>query len=83
MPSGQTPSATVEVEYAGPLAWQISGPLPSKAPVEVAVKEMYRRPGQVGYQVNVSLKKDAAPGEFQQNILLKTNDQTPIRCRCW
>jgi hypothetical protein len=72
---GQTPSATVDVEYAGELAWQISeAVVPKNAPLEATVKELYRRPGQVGYQVKVSLKKDAALGQFQENIFLKTND---------
>jgi hypothetical protein len=69
---GQTPSATVDVEYAGKLAWQISEvAVPKDAPLEATVKELYRRPGQVGYQVKVSLKKDAALGQFQGNIFLK------------
>jgi hypothetical protein len=72
---GQTPSATVDVEYAGPLAWQVSEVVvPKDAPFEATVKELYRRPGQVGLQVKVSLKKDAAPGQFQENMCLKTND---------
>jgi hypothetical protein len=73
--AGQTPSATVDIEYAGQLAWQVSkAVVPKEAPFEATVKELYRRPGQVGYQVKVSLKKDAAPGQFQENIVLKTND---------
>jgi hypothetical protein len=75
MAPGQTPSATVDVEYAGPLAWQVSeAVVPKEAPFEATVKELYRRPGQVAYQVTVSLKKNAAPGQFQENIFLKTND---------
>ncbi len=72
---GQNRSATVDVEYAGPLAWQVSeAVVPKEAPFEATVKELYRRPGQVGYQVKVSLKKDAAPGQFRESIFLKTND---------
>lgn len=78
--AGQTPSATLDVEYAGPLAWQVGEPIVSKdAPFEATVNELYRHPGdahhgEVGYQVKVTLKKDAAPGQFQQSIFLKTND---------
>jgi hypothetical protein len=35
---------------------------------------LYRRPGQVGYRVEVSLKKGTAPGPLRENILIKTND---------
>jgi hypothetical protein len=73
--AGKRPSATADVDYAGPLAWQISKVvIPKDAPFEATVKEMYRRPGQVGYQVKVSLKKDVPPGQFRENIFLKTND---------
>ena len=72
---GQTPSATVDVEYAGKLAWQISeATAPKEAPFTAEVKENYRRPGQVGYQVKVTLKPDAAPGPFKEFVYLKTND---------
>lgn len=72
---GQTPSATVDVEYAGKLAWRVSeAVVPQEAPFQATVKELYRRPGQVGYQVKVSLKKDASHGRFQETIFLKTND---------
>jgi hypothetical protein len=72
---GQTPSAVVDVEYAGPLEWQVREVVvPKEAPFEATVKESYRRPGHVGYQVKVSLKKDAAPGQFRENLFLKTNE---------
>src|SRR5207244_4168553 len=45
---GQTPSATVDVEYAGKLPWQVSDVTTSKeAPFAATVKESYRRPEQV------------------------------------
>jgi hypothetical protein len=72
--SGETPSQTIDIEYAGPLAWKVSDVVvPKNAPFEATVKELYRRQDRVGYQVKVSLSKDAAPGEFHENILLKTN----------
>ena len=72
---GQIPSEIVDIEYAGKLEWQVSeAVVPKEAPFEAAVKELYRRPGEVGYQVKVSLKKDAAPGQFWETIYLKTND---------
>ncbi len=72
---GLTPSAIVAVEYAGKLPWQVSDvTAPKEAPFSAEVKEMYRRPGQVGYQVKVTLKPDAAPGPFKEFVYLKTND---------
>ena len=72
---GQTPSATVDVEYAGKMAWEVSeATTPKEAPFAAEVKEIYRRPGQVGYQVKVTLKPDAAPGPFKEFVYLKTND---------
>jgi hypothetical protein len=72
---GQTPSATLDLEYAGRLALRVSeAVIPKGAPFEATLKELYRRPGKVGYQVKVSLKKDTTVGPFQERILLKTND---------
>src|SRR5260370_25403369 len=72
---GQTPSATVDVEYAGKLPWQVSEVTTSKeAPFAATFKEVYRRTEQVGYQVKVTLKPDAGPGTFKEFVYLKTND---------
>ena len=74
---GQTPSATVDVEYAGKMAWTVSeATTPKEAPFTAEVKEIYRRPNQVGYQVKVTLKSDAVPGPFKEFVYLKTNDPT-------
>ena|SRR5436190_2312004 len=72
---GQTPTKTIDVEYAGTLGWQVSeAAVPKDAPFTAEFKEMYRRPGQVGYQVRVTLKADAPPGTQKQIVYLKTND---------
>jgi hypothetical protein len=72
---GQTPTANVDVEYAGTLEWKVNETTTSKeAPFEASVKEIYRKPGQVGYKVKVTLKPDAAPGPFKEFVYLKTND---------
>jgi hypothetical protein len=71
---GQTPSATVEVDYAGPLALQVSEVVvPKGGPFKATVRERFRRPGRVGYQVKVTIKKGAARGQFRERIFLKTN----------
>lgn len=75
VPRGQTPAQTIDVEYAGTLSWQIEQIIvPQGFPFNVVPKELYRRPGQVGYQLQVSLKPDAPVGTLKQEITLKTND---------
>lgn len=73
---GATPTKTVDLEYAGALAptWAVTEVTTGSAPVETTLKEMYRKDGRVGYQIGVTLKKDAPAGPLQQEIFLKTND---------
>lgn len=78
-PRGQTPGSSVDVEYAGSLDWRVSEVAGAPAPLEVKLSESYRRPGQVGYQVKLTLKTDhaeAPTGPFRWELLLKTNDPT-------
>jgi Protein of unknown function (DUF1573) len=74
VPVGQTPSQTIDVEYAGVLDWRISEVVKHHAPLDVKLQELYRRPGQVGYRLAVSLKEEAPSGVFKQELFLKTND---------
>lgn len=71
---GQTPTQTVDVEYAGVLDWKVIAVEKGNAPLEVSFAELYRRPGQVGYRVTVTLKAEAPTGPLRQEILLRTND---------
>jgi hypothetical protein len=71
---GQTPEQEIDVEYAGVLNWQVSEVIAKDAPLDVTIKELYRRPGQVGYKLNVRLRADAPVGSLKQDIFLKTND---------
>jgi hypothetical protein len=72
---GQAVAQTIDVEYAGPLAWQVSEVVvPKELPVEVTFKDLYRKPGKIGVQLRVVLKADAAPGGLKDSIYLKTND---------
>ena len=65
MDRGQAVSQTVDVDYAGPLDWRISQLVLAKnEPFDAAVVETYRKPGKVGYQIKVTLKKGARPGRF-------------------
>jgi hypothetical protein len=79
--AGQTPTQILDVEYSGNLTWQIVEVVKnSSAPFQVKVEELYRQEprfrtaGRVGYRFNVTLKANAPPGAFKQEIILKTND---------
>jgi hypothetical protein len=75
VPRGQRPDQTIDVEYAGTLDWHITEVVKSATdPVDASVQELYRRPGQVGYRLRVTLKVDAPPGPLKHEVLLKTND---------
>jgi hypothetical protein len=71
---GQTPEQEITVEYAGVLNWQVSEVIAKDAPLDVSIKEWYRRPGQVGYKLNVRLRPNAPLGTLKQELFLKTND---------
>ncbi len=71
---GQTASQVVDVEYAGVLDWQVTEVSAKELPVDLSLSELYRRPGQVGYRIRVTLKADAPVGAMRGDLLLKTND---------
>jgi hypothetical protein len=71
---GQTPAQTIDVEYAGALKWEVKEVLARDVPYTASIKEAYRRPGQVGYQLTVTVKPDAPLGALKHELFLKTND---------
>jgi hypothetical protein len=71
---GQAAVQTIDVEYAGSLAWQVTEVVSRDMPLDVSFKELYRRPGQAGYQVKVALKPDVPLGALKGDIFLKSND---------
>jgi hypothetical protein len=72
---GQNPSAAVKVESAGQRVCQVLEMIvPKEAPFTATLRELYCRPGQLGYEVTVTLRQDAAPGTYHTRILLKTDD---------
>jgi hypothetical protein len=74
---GQTPSANLEVDYAGVLSWRVTEVVPNGLPVEIRPPEALDRsqtPGRVGYRLTVNLRADAPVGPVKGEILLKTND---------
>jgi hypothetical protein len=81
--AGQALTQTLDVEYAGPLDWRILQIVKSaEAPFTVEPSELYRhtegiilnRINKVGYRLAVTLKPDAPPGPFREELLLRTND---------
>jgi Protein of unknown function (DUF1573) len=74
VPRGQTPSQSVDVEYAGALDWRVSDVIVGTAPLTVQLSEIGRRPGYAGYRVTVTLKPDAPAGALKHELFLKTND---------
>lgn len=71
---GQRSSQVIDVEYAGVLDWRVTEASAKDLPVEVTLGELYRRPGQAGYRVRVTLKPDAPIGALKGDVFLKTND---------
>ena len=71
---GQTPTQTVDVEYAGVLDWRVSEVINNGAPFDVALEEWYRQPGRIGYKIKATLKADAPAGSLKHELQLKTND---------
>ncbi len=75
VPRGQKSTQSIDVEYAGTLNWTVTEAVVGKdAPFEATFKEIYRKPGQVGYKVEVTLKPDAPTGNLKDFVYLKTND---------
>ena len=71
---GQAVSQIIDVEYAGALAWQVTEASAKELPLDLSLSELYRRPGQVGYRLKVTLKADAPVGTLKGDVFLKTND---------
>ncbi len=81
---GQTPTKSIDIEYAGSLDWRISEVVKSKfAPFDVVPKQLYRRNGfrhnKIGYQMKLTLRKNAKPGPFRHKLYLVTNDPASPR----
>jgi len=71
---GDTPSQTIDVEYAGALDWRVTGVVTNGAPFDVTLEEMYRQPGKVGYRAKLTLQAKAPTGALKQEVFLETND---------
>jgi hypothetical protein len=76
---GQAVTQTIDVEYAGKLAWQVSEVVAKDVPYTVSIAELYREKpllgnGKVGYRLSATLKPDASLGALTHHVYLKTND---------
>ncbi len=78
VPAGQSPTQTIDVEYAGVLDWRINGIAQHNYPLDVKYRELYREVGRVGYRLQVTLKNDAPPGSLKAELLLQTNDPASL-----
>jgi hypothetical protein len=76
--AGQTPTQTIDIEYAGVLDWRINGIAQHNFPVETRLTELYRERGRAGYRLHVTLKSSAPGGTFKHELLLQTNDPASL-----
>jgi hypothetical protein len=74
VPHGETPTQTIDIEYAGALDWRVTGAMTNGAPFDVTLEELYRRPGQVGYRAKFTMQNKVAVGALKQEVFLQTND---------
>ena len=72
---GQTDSRTLAVKYAGRADWAITGVEATSPYVNARLGErMVPAPGQVRYELDVTLAGDAPIGEIKDRLILRTND---------
>jgi hypothetical protein len=74
VPQGETPKQTIDVEYAGSHPWKVESVNTNGSPYTAELEEWYRKPGQVGYHIHLTLKNDAPVGVLKHEVLLQTND---------
>ncbi|MCI0682771.1 MAG: DUF1573 domain-containing protein [Gemmataceae bacterium] len=75
---GQSPTRFIDVEHAGNAHWRVSEIVKNAAaPFDLKVEQLPQKVSSyvtVGYRIFATVKPNAAPGAFKQEILLKTND---------
>jgi hypothetical protein len=75
--TGQTPTQTIDIEYAGAIDWKITGIAEHSLPITTKLEELYRQAGQVvqvGYRLHITLKPNVPAGTHRWELLLQTND---------
>lgn len=73
LPEGTTTTHTLDIEYAGPLDYRLES-VNAPPHLKAEIEPIYKKPGQVGYRLKVTLLPSAPAGDFKQMIQLKTND---------
>lgn len=73
---GASPTANVDIEYAGNLDFKITGVAEQPPGLDIKITENYRRVGGVGYHISATIAADLPAGDFKQTIQLRTNDSS-------
>jgi hypothetical protein len=71
---GQEVTKELDIEYAGTANWQVLSVTNSNANLDAKLEETYRKPGQIGYRLIVTLKATAPAGLIRDAIIIETND---------
>jgi hypothetical protein len=75
---GQTPTKSIDVEHAGGGTWRVTEIVKSgAAPFDLKVEQLPQKVSSfvtVGYRISATIKPNAPPGSFKQEVILKTND---------
>ena len=75
---GQTPTRSIDVEHAGSGTWRVTEIVKSgAAPFDLKVEQLPQKVSgfvTVGYRISATLRANATPGSFKQEVILKTND---------
>lgn len=72
--TGAEANQTVLMEYAGNFPLEVREVVTNQVPVNATIRQLYREPGRVGYEISATLKPDGPAGAFKDSIFLKTND---------
>lgn len=71
---GQSATRTLSIAYAGRSDWAIKGIKINNKYLTGQVKETSRAGGQIGYQLEMTLKPGMPPGTLRETVFLETND---------
>jgi hypothetical protein len=71
---GQEVTKELDIEYAGTANWQILSVTNSNPNLDAKHVEIYRKPGQVGYRLTVTLKPTATTVTIRDTLIVETND---------
>jgi hypothetical protein len=79
LPEGVAPEKRLNLDYAGPIHWEVKDLDFGNPAFETQVHEIYREPGKVRYELLIKLLPGAPVGAIEDTIRVHTNDpQSPI-----